>query len=403
MQNRCRKHCAQTRRSLKSSGADFGTMDNTPAAILDWNGEAATLRLSGSWVLPQSQAAERAIDAFNNDVARKRPERLAINLSGLDRMDTLGAWLVARIGYEWKDRFPLTIEGARDEHRFLLDEIGRSHHAPQPVMRQSGVVSLLAGIGETVADAGRDIIAGISFFGSVCAALGAVLIAPWRFRWTAFVNQIEHIALRGMPIIILISFLVGGIVAQQSVFQLQTFGSTAFVADLLGILVLRELAPLLAAVMIAGRSGSAFTAEIGSMKMREEIDALRTMGMNPVAVLILPRLLGLVVALPMLTFVSAMAGLFGGGLVAVYYGGVSPDVFLGRLQASIGMNTFSTGLIKAPFMALVIGLIACLEGLKVSGSAESLGRHTTAAVVKGIFMVIVVDGIFAMFFAAIRF
>jgi phospholipid/cholesterol/gamma-HCH transport system permease protein len=297
----------------------------------------------------------------------------------------------------------MQIEGARDEHRLLLDEIGRSHHAFVPPRRASGVVTMLAGIGESVVEAGRDIVTGISFFGSVCAAFGAALIAPWRFRWTAFVHQIEHVALRGMPIIVLISVLVGGIVAQQSVFQLQTFGSTAFVADLLGILVLRELAPLLASIMIAGRSGSAFTAEIGSMKMREEIDALRTMGLNPVAVLILPRLLGLVVGLPMLTFVSAMAGLFGGGVVAVYYGGVSPDVFLGRLQASVGMNTFLVGLIKAPFMALVIGLVSCLEGLKVSGSAESLGRHTTAAVVKSIFLVIVVDGIFAMFFAAIRY
>jgi phospholipid/cholesterol/gamma-HCH transport system permease protein len=201
----------------------------------------------------------------------------------------------------------------------------------------------------------------------------------------------------------LISMLVGAIVAQQAVYQLQTFGTTAFVADLLGILVLRELAILLSAIMVAGRSGSAFTAEIGSMKMREEIDAMRTMGLDPMEVLIVPRIIGLMISLPILTFLAAMAGLIGGGLVAIHYGGVSVDVFLQRLQASIGLNTFFVGLIKAPFMALVIGLIACLEGMKVAGSAESLGRHTTASVVKSIFVVIVVDGLFAMFFAAIRY
>jgi phospholipid/cholesterol/gamma-HCH transport system permease protein len=378
-------------------------MNSDPATSVDWNGDAAVLRLSGSWILQLGEAAEKAMADAYQALSVRKPVDLMVDLSSLERMDTLGAWLVARLGFDWKDRVPVRIEGARDEHSLLLDEIGRSHLASQPTRRTSGVVAMLASVGETVVEAGRDVVAGVSFFGSVCTALGTVLIAPWRFRWTAFVHQIEHIALRGMPIIILISLLVGGIVAQQSVFQLQTFGSTAFVADLLGILVLRELAPLLSAVMIAGRSGSAFTAEIGSMKMREEIDALHTMGMNPVAILILPRLLGLVISLPILTFISAMAGLFGGGVVAVYYGGVSADVFLSRLQSSVGMNTFLVGLIKAPFMALVIGLISCLEGLKVAGSAESLGRHTTAAVVKSIFLVIVVDGIFAMFFAAIRF
>jgi phospholipid/cholesterol/gamma-HCH transport system permease protein len=192
-------------------------------------------------------------------------------------------------------------------------------------------------------------------------------------------------------------------VAQQGIFQLRRFGATAFVVDLVGIITLRELALLLCAIMIAGRSGSAFTAEIGSMKMREEIDALRVMGLNPVDVLVVPRILALIIAMPILTFLGSMAGLFGAGLTAWLYGGIAPETFVSRLQSVITYKHFSVGLIKAPFMAIVIGAIACIEGLEVKGSAESLGQQVTASVVKAIFMVIVVDGLFAMFFASIRF
>jgi phospholipid/cholesterol/gamma-HCH transport system permease protein len=201
----------------------------------------------------------------------------------------------------------------------------------------------------------------------------------------------------------LISFLVGCIIAQQTIFQLERFGASVFVVDLIGILMLREVGLLLAAIMIAGRSGSAITAEIGSMRMREEIDAMRVMGLNPNEVLVLPRLIALVFGLPLLAFLASMAGIFGGGLTSWLYGGITPEAFLERLREAIGLNTFFVGLIKAPFMALIIALIACIEGFKVKGSAESLGRHTTASVVKSIFMVIVVDGLFAMFFGAIRY
>jgi phospholipid/cholesterol/gamma-HCH transport system permease protein len=219
----------------------------------------------------------------------------------------------------------------------------------------------------------------------------------------SLVHQLEQVAFRGTPIIVLISFLVGCIISQQGIFQLQRFGATTFVVNLIGILVLRELGVLLTSIMIAGRSGSAFTAEIGSMKMREEIDALRVMGLDPMEVLIVPRILALVIALPILTFISNIAALLGGGVTAWLYADISPEVFLARLQSTIQLNTFLVGLIKAPFMALVIGIIASIEGFAVEGSAESLGRHVTASVVKAIFMVIVLDGLFAMFFAAIRY
>ena len=180
-----------------------------------------------------------------------------------------------------------------------------------------------------------------------------------------------------MPIVVLITFLIGCIISQQGIFHFRKFGADIFVVDMLGVLVLREIGVLLVAIMVAGRSGSAYTAELGSMKMREEIDALRTMGFDPIEVLILPRMLALVIALPILAFLGAIAALYGGGLVAWLYGGVDPEAFLLRLRDAISIDHFIVGMIKAPVMAAVIGIVACVEGLAVQGSAESLGQHTT--------------------------
>jgi phospholipid/cholesterol/gamma-HCH transport system permease protein len=204
-----------------------------------------------------------------------------------------------------------------------------------------------------------------------------------------------------VPIILLITFLIGGIIAQQGFFHFRKFGAEDYVVDLVGVLVLREIGVLLVAIMVAGRSGSAYTAELGSMKMREEIDALRTMGRDPVEVLILPRILALVVAMTVLTFIGGMAALIGGGFIAWVYAGMHPEMFIARLEETISLTHFLVGMIKAPFIALLIGLVSCNEGLKVKGSAESLGLHTTTSVVKSIFLVIVLDGFFAIFFSSI--
>ncbi|MBV8593138.1 MAG: ABC transporter permease, partial [Caulobacteraceae bacterium] len=208
---------------------------------------------------------------------------------------------------------------------------------------------------------------------------------------------------RSVPIIALINFLVGAIVAQQGIFQLNRFGASSYAIDLVGVLGLRELGVLMTAIMIAGRTGSAITAEIGSMSMREEIDALRVMALDPLEVLIMPRVVALVIALPVLTFVADMATLAGGLVISWSYGGIGPPAFIARLHNAIAAETFLVGLIKAPFMAAMIGLIASIEGLTVHGSAESLGQNVTSSVVKAIFMVIVMDGCFAMFFAAVNY
>ena len=237
--------------------------------------------------------------------------------------------------------------------------------------------------------------------GAVGQAIVDVALGRSRFRLTSTVHHIDRVALQAVPIIALITFLIGGIIAQQGFFHFRKFGADQYVVDMVGILVLREIGVLIVAIMVAGRSGSSYTAELGSMKMREEIDALRTMGLDPVSVLILPRILALLIGLPILTFLGAMAALYGGGLVAWAYGGMSPDIFIARLKDAISVTHFKVGMIKAPFMALAIGIVACSQGLKVRGSAESLGLQTTASVVKSIFLVIVLDGLFAMYFAAI--
>ncbi|MEJ2377532.1 MAG: ABC transporter permease, partial [Pseudolabrys sp.] len=248
---------------------------------------------------------------------------------------------------------------------------------------------------------GKTFVDFINMLGALFLALGRVAAHPRRFRFTSMVHQLDNVGWRGLPIILLITFLVGCIIAQQGIFHFSKFGADIYVVDMVSILVLRELGVLIVCIMVAGRSGSAYTAELGSMKMREEIDALRTMGFDPIEVLVLPRVLALVIGVPILTFFGTLAALYGGGLVAWLYGGIDPDIFIERLKEAISIEHFEVGIIKAPFMALVIGVVAAMEGLNVKGSAESLGLQTTASVVESIFLVIVLDGLFAIFFASI--
>jgi phospholipid/cholesterol/gamma-HCH transport system permease protein len=256
-------------------------------------------------------------------------------------------------------------------------------------------------LGRMVVEFGRELVPSVNMLGALGTAFVRTALQPRSFRLTSMVHLLDRVGWQAVPIILLITFLIGCIISQQGIFHFRKFGADVYVVDMVGILVLREIGVLIVAIMVAGRSGSSYTAELGSMKMREEIDALRTMGVDPVRVLILPRVLALVIALPLLTFLGSMAALYGGGLTAYLYGGMSPDIFVERLKEAISLTHFQVGMIKAPFMALVIGIVACSEGLRVKGSAGSLGSQTTTSVVKSIFLVIVLDGMFAMFFASI--
>jgi phospholipid/cholesterol/gamma-HCH transport system permease protein len=361
------------------------------------------LRPVGGWVIEQARELDEGLRNIFAALREKRTRHIVIDLSDLASLDTAGAFLLARLEYHFTSQEGGTVawHGA-DNHRLALLERVRDVIAvewePHPLE-----TTLLEDIGETVLMVLEDARRLLRVLGGTVREFGSVIVKPWTFRASAVGRQIEVTGVRAVPIVFVMSFLIGGIVAQQGAFQLRFFGATIFTVDLVSILSLREVAPLLTAIMVAGRSGSAITAELGSMRMREEIDALRVMGLDPVNVLVLPRVLALIVVLPLLSLIAGLATLFGAMLTLWFYVDIPPVAFLQRLQGAVDFSTFFSGLLKAPFMALIIALIACTEGMAVRGSAESLGRHTTASVVKAIFMVIVVDGIFAVFYAAVDF
>ncbi len=294
------------------------------------------------------------------------------------------------------------VVGLPEHCRGLLEEVHRANRgaAPPPAERR-GLPAVVESVGRSVVGLGRELVPAVNMLGALGTAAVRTVAQPRSFRLTSTVHHLDRVGWQAVPIILLITFLIGCIIAQQGIFHFRRFGADVYVVDMVGILVLREIGVLIVAIMVAGRSGSSYTAELGSMKMREEIDALRTMGVDPVQVLVLPRVVALVIALPLLTFLGSMAALYGGGLTAYLYGGMSPAIFVERLKEAISVTHFQVGMIKAPFMALVIGIVACAEGLRVKGSAESLGSQTTTSVVKSIFLVIVLDGMFAIFFASI--
>jgi phospholipid/cholesterol/gamma-HCH transport system permease protein len=363
-------------------------------------GESLSLAGMGAWTSQNARALEQLIDA----AARRHGEakRVAIDMGAIERLDTFGAWLLQRLVRSFSARgCPTEVLGLRQDYRALIDELDQVKPAEGGRRRGNPVVNAIAALGQRTVAIGAGFVDMLNMLGAIGVALVRVLAHPRRFRLTSLVHQLDRVAWRGVPIILLITFLVGCIISQQGLFHFRKFGADVFVVDMIGILVLRELGVLIVCIMVAGRSGSAYTAELGSMKMREEIDALRTMGFDPIEVLVLPRVLALIIGVPILTFLGSLAALYGGALVAWAYGGIDPDIFLHRLKEAITLDTFKVGMIKAPFMALVIGVIACVQGMKVKGSAESLGLQTTASVVESIFLVIVLDGLFAIFFASI--
>jgi phospholipid/cholesterol/gamma-HCH transport system permease protein len=363
-------------------------------------GDRLQLAAAGSWTAQHASDLEAMID---DAVARsKSVDRVDLDMAGVENLDTFGAWLLERLlrGFAEGGR-GITVVGLPERFRGLIKEAHRSNRRPAKPAGEDMFASVLAQLRRAFSPMTRDILLNVAMFGALVLATLRVLAHPRTFRLTSMVHHLDRVCWRAVPIILLITVLIGAIIAQQGIFHFRRFGAEVYVVDMLGILVMREIGVLIVAIMIAGRSGSAYTAELGSMKMREEVDALQTMGLDPIDVLILPRIVALVIALPILTFLGSMAALYGGGMVCWLYAGMNPDIFLARLREIISIDHFEVGMSKAPFMALVIGIVASVEGLQVKGSAESLGLQTTASVVKSIFLVIVLDGIFAMFFAAI--
>jgi phospholipid/cholesterol/gamma-HCH transport system permease protein len=369
-------------------------LTDEPSLTISEQGAGALLA-RGAWTVANVELLERLC-------AHVPPKREGpIDLSGVTALDTVGAWLFEKLARSRRaaGTSEAIFVGASPSYSGLLREVRNLNRGRSGKRRREH--PLVDRLTRMVHDLLADGTAFLHMLGAISIALARVLRQPGSFRLTSTVYQLGRVGWQAIPIMVLITFLIGAIIAQQGIFHFRKFGADSYVVDMVGILVLREIGVLIVAIMVAGRSGSAYTAELGSMKMREEIDALSTMGLDPVSVLILPRILALIVALPILAFLGSVAALYGGGLVAWLYGGMSPAIFIARLRDAVSVTHFEVGILKAPFMALVIGLVAACEGLKVKGSAESLGQQTTASVVKSIFLVIVLDGLFAVFFASI--
>lgn len=353
----------------------------------------------GDWTVRNA----RELDAELLRVGAAPAPQVTFDVAEVGLLDTAGAWLLHRTMESVRGNGGnVDLRGAAAEHATMLEQVAASFRPCEMAPPQgNAVVRLVEQVGEStlaVCDTAADFVA---FFGRAVLVLFRTLLRPARLRLTSTVYHMQEVGLNAVPIVALISFLIGVVLAYQGAIQLQRFGAQIFVVDLLAFSVLREVGILLTAIVIAGRSGSAFTAQLGSMKVNEEVDALLTLGLDPMEVLVLPRAIALVLTLPLLAFFSDMMGLLGGGLMCWLTLDIGPGLFLERLNSAVSMWTFWVGIIKAPVFAALIALVGCYEGMQVSGSAESVGRHTTRAVVESIFLVIVADAFFSVFFGVI--
>ncbi len=364
--------------------------------------DALVLRAEGDWLV--ATAAE--LDGRLRALALPQGRRVMLDLAGIERLDTAGAWLVLRTEYDLAARGnAVELRNLRASFTPLIDQVrgrGTGPPLPHPVPSHHTLLGFVARIGEVTLRLMRRGYAILGFFGLVMITLAQLVRHPRRLRLTATIVQMEHTGLNATPIVGRLSFLIGVVFAYQGADQLRRFGAEIYTVNLLGIAILRELGVLLTAIIVAGRSGSAFTAQIGTMQVNEEIDALRTLGLDPIEVLVVPRVVGLVMTLPLLVIYADFLGLLGGCLMSWATLGISIPTFIDQLHSAIGQWTFWVGVIKAPFFAAVIALVGCYEGFNVERSADSVGRLTTQSVVESIFIVIVADAAFSIMFSLLR-
>jgi len=379
------------------------TQARAPGFRVELRGTTFRLIATGAWTVAEATHLDKALKRLRVPIPPSSDFTGEMDISGIAEIDTAGAWLLQRTARAWqRGGLKTQYAGATESFRILIEEVHRRGQAKRPeVHKVPPLKQLVDNTTKGVTGVWTDTVQLTAFLGEVTAAFLRLFKQPWRFRTTSFFHHLDHAGLRALPIIALICFLIGAVVMQQGVVQLRPFGAEPFAVNMVAILSLREVGILLTAIMVAGRSGSAFTAEIGSMKMREEIDAMRTLGIDPMDTLVLPRVLALVVALPLLTFLGDIMALAGGGVMAFGVLGLDLSTYLDKLHETVDFQHFMAGMIKAPFATVIIGLVGCLEGLRIEGSAESLGSHVTAAVVKAIFLVIILDAVFAMFLSGV--
>ncbi|MES2336808.1 MAG: ABC transporter permease [Pseudomonadota bacterium] len=349
--------------------------------------ENGTLRFSGNLALADLGDLPERLDGVSG--AR------SIDLSGIDRIDTVGAWVVHR----YAARNDLKIDGLSEDGQHLLEQVQQSDSPISPKRPPlPSFLRVLDEIGDAVVTTGKTLKGLLGFFGATTLAFGTLIRNPSRFRFNAVVQRFEVVGVSALGIIGLMSFLIGIVIAQQGAVQLRQFGAEVFTINLIGRITLRELGVLMTAIMVAGRSGSAFAAQIGTMKLTEEIDAMRTIGVSPMEALVVPRTIAAIVLMPLLGFYASLVAIIGGGLLCWWQLEIPPVTFIQRIREVVPITDLYVGLVKAPVFGAIIAISGCFQGMQVEGDAEQVGTRTTAAVVQAIFLVIVLDAFFAVFF-----
>ncbi len=352
--------------------------------------ESGVYRVSGSLTITRAATTAREIDTL--------ADPLTIDLSQVDKMDTVGAWIIYRAVRDRKAK----VVGATPEEQSLLDQVAEADR-PVKVHPDSpgGLIRVLDELGTWMSELGQTFLGLLGFLGAVLIGFANLIRRPRRFRINAIVQRFDVVGVRALGIIGLMSFLIGVVVGQQGAVQLEQFGAEIYTINLIGRITIRELGTLMTAIMVAGRSGSAFAAQIGTMKITEEIDAMRTIGVSPIEALVIPRMIATVIMMPLLAFFAMIMSLLGGGIFVWLVLGIPPLTYVQRLQEVVPLTDLWIGLIKAPVFGFIIALAGCFQGMLVQGNSEEVGMRTTTAVVQSIFLVIVLDAVFAVFFSSI--
>lgn len=357
-----------------------------------------TLSIEGEWVLRHYNDLQHAVRQHQDAVTPTK----RLDFSKLQSIDTAGAGQLCRlVGADTLIQLLDEADHLSDERKALLKTVANAiiEAGPPPTLKKvSTLAQFFGNIGASIQSFGKNAVELLGFIGLTLQSMAKVALHPSQWRWNALVQQVEETGLNAVPIIALLTFLVGAVIAFLGSTILKDFGATLYTVDLVGFSFMREFAVLLTAILMAGRTASAFTAQLGSMKANEEIDALRAQGLDPITILVIPRVFALLISLPLLTFIGMVSGIIGGALVCYWVLNISPTMFLSLFQEDLTITNFYVGMAKAPLFAFLIAVIGCLQGFKVSGSAQSVGEHTTAAVVHSIFIVIVLDAIAALYY-----